>query len=176
MTAEDLQLFEELAGVRSRLATLVNRGPRQMPTQEYREQHTQLERRSRELEDALSARSAAFRRETQPVTLEKVQAALPAGAVLIEVFSYEPFDARTQRWDRARYVAYVLHRSGEPRWVDLGEVAVIDRKVETLRAALAMPDRQDSTARDLDELLLQPIRPFLGEASLLIRSWAKRVC
>ena len=50
------------------------------PPTAYRTQLAQLETQAQQLEAQLSARSAAFRTQLQPVTLEQVQAALPTGS------------------------------------------------------------------------------------------------
>jgi CHAT domain-containing protein len=76
------------------------------------------------------------------------------------------------RWGASRYVAYVLRDRGEPGWVDLGSVADIDQMVAQLRTALADPGRREvkQLARALDEQVMQPVRPLVGESRVLILS------
>ena len=78
------------------------------------------------LESEISARSAEYRAQSQAVTIDAVQAAIPAGAVLIEFVSYRPanpkFTKPEEQFGDARYAAYVLGDKGEPVWVDLGEL------------------------------------------------------
>ena len=53
-----------------------------MPTEAYRELLVQMRAESTSIEGELSECSAAFRTEILTVTLERVQRAIPAGAVL----------------------------------------------------------------------------------------------
>ena len=122
----------------------------------------------------VSRRSAEFRAQAQFVTLANVQAALPADAALIEIFSYQPFNAKAQpgeeKFGAARYVAYVARREGEPQFVDLGEAAAIEANVEKLRAALRDDKRAaggdvaavKEAARVVDEQVMRPVRGLLG--------------
>src|SRR5262249_45900756 len=130
---EEQTLLEQLASARSQLATLVLRGQSQLDPAQYRQQVAQLEVQTQKLEAQLSARSAEFRTQTQPVTLQQVQQAIPPQAALVEVVAYHPFNPqvpkRDERWGTARYVAYVLHRGGEPAWVDLGDPSPIAHAV-----------------------------------------------
>jgi CHAT domain-containing protein len=97
-----------------------------------------------------------------------------------------------------RYVAYVLHREGPPTWVDLGEAAPIDEAIQTLQRTLShAPQVATKTtnafiawitgvihrfqghsrltdvqkhARQLDEQVMRPIRPLLGQSRLILLS------
>ncbi|ERT03700.1 CHAT domain protein, partial [Lyngbya aestuarii BL J] len=74
---------------------------------------------------------------------------------------------------------YILKSSGEPQWVDLGEVEPI-HKAAFFRFNLALKDKKDAfigntddikqTGRQLDELLMQPIREKLGNINHIIIS------
>jgi CHAT domain-containing protein len=66
----------------------------------------------------------------------------------------------------------VLAHKGQPRYADLGEAAVIDRAVDSLRQALRDPKRADVSrlARAVDEKVMQPVRPLLGEARKVLIS------
>src|SRR5262249_47927015 len=63
---EDQQLLAQWSAARGQLATLVFKGPGSQPLETYRTQFTQLESQAQQLEAQLSARSAAFRTQTQP--------------------------------------------------------------------------------------------------------------
>lgn len=130
-----------------------------------------------EKENEISRRSAEFRAQSLPITLEAVRQAIPAGAALVEICAYEPYDAKaknaTVKRGEARYVAYVLRRDeAAPRSVELGEAAVIDAEVERLRAALKETRREDvqTIARAVDERVMRPIRKLLGPARQLLLS------
>ncbi len=142
-----------------------------------------LRARIDELESSLSAASAEFRSQTEPVTIAKVQAALPAGSALVELVHYRRFDARdtSTQWKEERYLAYVLRPSGPPTWVALGEAAPIDAAVEALQAGMhrepgmaqAEIERRQQQARaaleKLHGLLMAPLASSLqGVSHLLI--------
>ena len=90
----------------------------------YRQHIARLEAQAQALEAQLSARSAAFRAQTAPVTLAAVQQHLPPEAALVEMVWYRPFEPRaaspTATWGAARYVAYVVRAQGPPRLGRLG--------------------------------------------------------
>ncbi|HMY76049.1 MAG TPA: CHAT domain-containing protein, partial [Blastocatellia bacterium] len=133
-----------------------------------------LEEQRDKLEDQISRRSAEFRAQSQPVTLSSVQAAIPARSALIEFAAYRPYNARNtgpeDELEAARYVAYIVRRTGEPQWVELGSKQAIDDAIDNLRKALRDRKRRDykQQARKVDRLVMQPIRPLLGVTRRLL--------
>ncbi|ERT05055.1 TPR repeat family protein, partial [Lyngbya aestuarii BL J] len=164
ITPENQQLLDELAAVRTQLATLIYNKPENLSDEQYRQQVANLRQKSEQLEAELSRRSADFRTISEPVTVEAVQQLIPEDAALVEFILYKPFDAKasTNRWEKPHYAAYILKSSGEPQWVDLGEVEPI-HKAAFFRFNLALKDKKDAfigntddikqTGRQLDELL-----------------------
>jgi tetratricopeptide (TPR) repeat protein len=167
----DQQLLAQWATVRGALATLMWRGLGAQSPEAYRTELARLEAQGQQLEAQLSAQGAAFRAQTQPPTLEQVQAALPADTVLVELAVYTPYTP-PQQWAPPRYVAYVLPPRGEPIWAELGEAATIDQAVAQFRSALSNPRHccVQEAARALDTLVMQPLRPLLGAARHLLLS------
>ncbi|MBO0799221.1 MAG: tetratricopeptide repeat protein, partial [Blastocatellia bacterium] len=82
-TPQDQGIFDQLAGVRAQLANLTLKASDAVPDA-YRAQLKPLEDKAEALEAELGARSTQYRAQAQAVTLEAVQAALPAGSALIE--------------------------------------------------------------------------------------------
>jgi CHAT domain-containing protein len=171
----DRAVMDELGETRAHLARIVLGTPG-APPRDLRDTIAQLESRKEELEAALSKRSVEFRADLNPVTLEAVQAALPADAALVEFAVFRPFDPAAERNDEAygapHYAAYVMTRHRSPVGVDLGAVADIDPLVAHLRQALRNP--ADATvrtrARVLDEKIMQPLRPSLEDVTRLLIS------
>src|SRR5262245_27496417 len=122
-TAQDRDLFDQLEEARSQLAAIVLRESDSAKPETYRTRIKPIEERIEDLEARLSARSAEFRVQTQPVTLSAVQSVLPTGSVLIEFVTYTPRDPRTGKSQPPRYLAYLLTAQGKPKGVDLGEAA-----------------------------------------------------
>jgi len=208
LSPEERQLFEELNSTRSQLAALVFKGidgqqqPQQLiVTQEQSatlEAIARLEREADRLESLLNSRSVEFlAAESPPVTIDAVKNLIPQDAALVELMLYQPVDPTAtetasippppEKFGKPRYAAYLLFPTGELKWVDLGEAAVIDEAVLKLRRALRQqPPSGDrparltgggqltlpqikELARELDALVVEPIRPLLaGKTNLLI--------
>ncbi|WP_437299126.1 tetratricopeptide repeat protein [Sorangium sp. So ce426] len=177
---EDRSLLDKLSRVSAELSTLTWRGPEaQRPGQspedyakgqlaQYRANMARLDAARQTLEAEIGRRSPELKAELSPVSLVQVQATVPDGAALVELFRYEPFNpsgtlAANTLWGKARYIAYVLQQNGDIAWADLGEAAPIEDAVGALRKALARAATDPRpAARALDALVMQPIRRILG--------------
>jgi CHAT domain-containing protein/Tfp pilus assembly protein PilF len=174
--SDEQRLLDELDAARARYITLVLQGSTGAPLDDFRRSLVSLDEEIRARESAISARSAEFRVEQQPVTVAAVQAALPEGAALVEWLAYTPLNlgVRTDRVKQGspRYAACILPRRGEPVWVDLGEVKTINDEVQALRSALRRPANTEVTflARDLEASVMAPVRAVLGEARRIMLS------
>ena len=169
---QDQLILDQLAEARTQLATLTLRGPKDNQLASYRAQLNHLEEQIDKLEAAINERGFAFWATTQPITIEAIQAAIPAEAALVEFAIYRPYNAKTRKLDSARYAVYELTHEGEPRWVELGEAAAIDRNVTALRQALRDPQRSDVNrlARTLDDQVMRPVRALVGNTRHLLIS------
>jgi CHAT domain-containing protein len=169
-TQQDRALFDELKATSSELASLKLKDSSAGDIATFRKRIKDLEDKVDKLENELSSRSREFQVQTQPVTIASVQAALPADSALIEFALHTPLDPKTEEKKQARYLAYILTAKGQPKWVDLGESAKIDRAVDVWREALRDPNRTDVKllARDVDEKVMRPVRSLLGETRRLL--------
>jgi CHAT domain-containing protein/Tfp pilus assembly protein PilF len=173
---EDQALLDKLIDARAQLAKFVLNGPQKMTSERYRARVKDLEELAERSEADISRRNAEFRAQSLPVSLETVQAAIPADTVLIEFASYRPFNAKVEKDDKAygqpHYVAYVLRHNREIQWKELGEAKPIDRAIAALREALRDPLRRDVRllARAVDQKIFQSLRPLLGELTRLLIS------
>jgi len=176
LSPQDRALLDQLTEARSRIATLVLRGPRRTDRAQHQAEIKKREEQIEKLEADISLRSAEFRAQSKPVTLEAVQSAIPREAALVEFVSYRPFNFNYKKSDEAfgeaRYVAYVLRNQSEATWVELGEAKVIDRDIERLRKALRDPKRGDmkQLARTVDEKVMRPVRNLLGKTRRVLLS------
>ncbi|QSJ20056.1 tetratricopeptide repeat protein [Nostoc sp. UHCC 0702] len=205
---ETKKLLDEWLNVLQQLSTLVYRGQGKLTPEQYQAQFKQLEAEKERLEDAISRLNAEFRTTTQPAELAAIQTKIPLDAALVEIVLYKPFNPKaksTEKYGKPRYAAAVLRSSGEPKWIDLGDAAAIDKSVTNLREALANKspletnqenknnaikenDNRESDrsifkvepvsdiasvqklARTLDQQVMAPIRPLLGDARHLLLS------
>jgi CHAT domain-containing protein len=172
---DDQMLMDELKETDARLARIALGGARQT-AQDVRESVAEIEAHKEQLEATLSERSAEFRAEMRPVTLEAVQAAIPRDAALIEFAVFRPFDPEAERNEEAygppHYAAYVVSKHGAPIGFDLGAVEDIDALIVGLRTALRDPGDTDVKARGraLDERIVRPLRASLAGVTRLLIS------
>lgn len=175
LDAEDRALFDELGRVQSKLATLITRGPRGAAPKEHVERVRELEAQRQELTAKMSIQAQGLHDPIAGVSLAAVRAALPEGSALVEIAVYEPFNTASKRpddnYDPARYAAYVLPKRGAIQRADLGPVTQIDRAAAELIKALAEA-RGDpkGLAREVDKLLMQPVRSLLGDVQSIFIS------
>jgi CHAT domain-containing protein/tetratricopeptide (TPR) repeat protein len=164
-TPQNKELFDQLTDARSQLAELTLRESGAFIPVTSSVRLKPLEEKVEGLEAELSIRSTEFRAQAQPVTLAAIQAALPADAILVEFAVYTPLGPRAEKKGAPRYLAYVLLAQGQPKWVDLGETARIDRTVIAWRRALRDPRRTNAKqlGRIVDEKVMRPVRSLLGD-------------
>ena len=117
---------------------------------------------------------------------------------MVEIIQYYPINPKakkpSEQYGKSRYAAVVLRNTGEPKWVDLGDAATIDKSVANFRRVLAfapatnksnskddrgldvtpVPGKRkaqlEELARNLDKQVMAPIRPLLGDARHLLLS------
>ncbi len=175
-SAEEQRLLEQYNETSGQLARLVLNGPQKLALEEHQNRVRELEARKEQLEADISRRSAEFRAAAQPVTLAAVQTAIPADAALIEFAIYRPFDPKaesnSEAYGEPHYIAYVLRQTGEVRWRDLGDMRTLDQSIDALRQTLGDPRRREvrDRARAVDAVVMQPLRPLLGDAKQLLIS------
>ncbi|WP_437573940.1 CHAT domain-containing protein [Sorangium sp. So ce887] len=173
---DDAMLLRQLVSVESRLADLIIRLPSSGQPGELRASIDELERKKQALEGEIGRRGAPLRIDDEPVTLDRVVAALPQGAALVELVVRRPRvrergGAAPLAWGAPRYAAYVLHSDGRVAWADLRDAAPIDAAAGDLRRAFAQLLRDPQrTARAVDERVMQPVRALLGGARWIFLS------
>ena len=173
LSPELAPLLDEYTNAQTQLATRLYAGLGNQDPDLYRAEIDTLRQQVEQLEDDLSRRSAEFRVATEPVEIEAVQALIPNDAALVELVQYHPINWSERRREPPRYAAYILHASGDPQWVDLGDAETIDNAAVAFLNATRVPNseqRVQTTGRQLDELLMAPIRPLLGDATHLLLS------
>ena len=172
---ETQKLLDDYASLAGQLSILTLRGPRQQKSEAHLAYLQNLETQREKLEAEISTRSAEFKTEVTPITLEGVQQSIPSNAVLVEYAVYRPLNAKTNTFGERRYVVYVLDQTGKIRFADLGEAARIDQAASAFRQA--MSDKRKDTAKTviplaqtLDALVMRPVRKLVGRASHLLIS------
>ena len=131
-----------------------------------------LEAEDDELSNRLAAASPVYRSQTRPVTIEAVQAAIPDDTALVEYVYYAPRDTKTARFlpKGLSFVAFVLHKTGEPIAVDLGDALDIDKAVAELRKSLSEKGDVLPNAKRVHQMLVAPLAKHLkpGDKRLVV--------
>lgn len=171
---QDAELIEQWMNKASQISLLASKITENENPASQLSQINILNQEFEQLQNTISQRSAEFRAQVLPaVGIEDVRKELPPGFALIEFAQYEPEDTRTGKKSPARYLAYVLPKEGEVQGIELGEVATIDAVVRRFRQAITDKNSGidlNPAARKLDELVMQPIRPLLGQAKIIFLS------
>jgi CHAT domain-containing protein/Tfp pilus assembly protein PilF len=173
---DDQRLLEQLSTTTARLARLALNGPPDTPPMEHLRAIKDLEAQKEKLEAEISDRSAEFRAQSRPVTLDAVKAAIPSRTALVEFAVFRPFNPKAESnsdaYGEPHYVAYVLKQDAPPGGQDLGPAKVIDEAIGALRRALRNPKNDDVKllARAVDEKVMHPIRGLLSDATRLLIS------
>ena len=130
-----------------------------------------------ELQLKLRASSLEYRRQSEKVTLEAVQQQIPQDGALVEFTLWVPFDPakrEVNKFGKPRYVAYVLFGQGNPQLVKLGDAGEINLLAVRLRNLQREPFAEIAeimrAARELDELVMRPVRRLLGNRTRLLIS------
>lgn len=174
-SAEAQKAFDDLVAATQELSRVAFSAPKDQSPAEHLAEVQRVERKREALESALSARSAEYRAQAAPVTLEAVRSALPEDGALIEFAVYRTFnpkaDGNANAYGAPRYAAYVVTR-GAVRGVDLGPASAIDDAVGAFRKALGDPLRTDVSrlARRVDTVVMQPVRDLAGSPRRLLIS------
>ncbi len=180
LSAQDRELLDRIEQTRTRLATLARRSRLAPDASRARQRVAALERELRDLEARMSRRSPEFRRMRARPELARVRRALPADGVLVEMISWRVFDPAaigSRAEAERRYAAYVLHRDGRVRGVDLGPADEIDAQIARLRRRLRNPMQIGSgrvrqalqvAARAADRRLLEPLLQDVPEGAHLL--------
>jgi CHAT domain-containing protein len=170
-------ILEEFFDINTQLAASYHNQTNHL-SPEYITQRTILEQKSSQLADDLSRRSIDFRNAIQAITPTTVQSQIPSNSALIELIRYRPFNPKgkpNEQWGNPHYAAYILTSSGPPQGIDLGPAEPIDKALKTLRTdlgdkSLTPISQLKTSARALDQKLMQPIRQRLGNTRNLLIS------
>ena len=167
LSADDQNKFDEWNSLTTQYSALMQRGPDKQPLEAFQALVQDVNEQRQKLENDLSFASKDLQGQLTPVTIEQVQAALPEGAALVELYWYEPFNPKAtgteNPWGTPRFVAYVLHRDGTIDFADLGEAKPIEDAAQALRDLLPR-DAADPkpAAQRLHQLVMAPIQKLLG--------------
>src|SRR6201999_1546452 len=96
---------------------------------------------------------------------------IPEGAALVEIVRYQPYDAKAYselgaKRSGPRYIAYVLPKTGEPRFtVVTADAHDVDTVVEQVRARIQDPTKPSvyDAAYRLNLLFMSRVTQLLGD-------------
>lgn len=122
-----------------------------------------LEAEDDDLSNKLAAASPVYRAQSRPVTIEAVQATIPDDTALVEYVYYTPRDTTSARFapKGLSFVAFVLHKTGEPIAVDLGDALVVKGAIDDLRKSLSEKGDVLPNAKRVHGLVVAPLQRHL---------------
>ena len=172
------ELLSQLMAKRTQLSNLVFKKPEDFPSLEvYRQLLANVKKEVKELGSKLRRRSTEFGNLSQSINLKKIQQQIPANTTLVELVRYEPFNpkaSKDKRFGKPHYAAYILYKTGKPQAIDLGEAEPIDKMVGKLRTYLRNSnvslEQLKRSARELDQMVMEPVRQLLGDTKTLLLS------
>ena len=190
---ETQKLLDDYASLVNQISVLTLRGPGEKKQKEHLADLHELETRKEKLEAEIGYCSVELKTQVTPITLDGIQKLIPPQATLLEYAIYQPVDVKTKKFGNPRYAVYLLNRSGEIKFADLGEAEPIGKAVAEFRRAVS---RQPSTdvwsrkrnpsalgtkrrlaqanvkapGRQLETLIFEPVRKLLGNSNHLLIS------
>ncbi len=154
---EHQPLLDDITQARARYAALA-RGGHRMPDHERGVRLRALEREIDGYWRSLAQHSPRVREVASPITIARVQRALPDDAALVEFVRYEAVFDEGSIAERAgdRYAAYLVARD-RIDWVDLGPASEIKKAVDAFRRALTLHGEIADVARALHRQITQRV-------------------
>jgi tetratricopeptide (TPR) repeat protein/CHAT domain-containing protein len=165
-TKEDQELVQRLNAERQRLGQLLLEIPK-ASTNQAPKQIQQLEQQVEQIEGKLARNVASLGqpRRALAVTVEEVQAAIPADGALIEYLRYPHYLGKAKF--EPCYGAIVLTTRGKPRWVPLGKADGIEKGVMRYRSRVVNQETTDTefeeTLRGLFDQVWGPVEKVLPD-------------
>jgi len=169
---------KEMANLSAQMSTMISRGPVDVTLEDYQNDLFDLEEQRRRLEErlvGLGNKGGKSKIDDAPLLqLADVQRALPEGAALVELFEYRPYrpfgPPVHSTWGNPRLVAYILHKTGEPTFVELGQTGVTNPVAMKLLQELSSGGNHRQFARELDRFVMEPVRKALGQTRWIFLS------
>jgi len=125
-----------------------------------------LKQRTETLEAMLSRELPQFEVAANAVRLEDLRSHLAADELFLEFVEYQPRDSHGKIGPDRRYGAFLLDRSGDLRWVELGAAAPIDSAIRDLiQAANDWSTSLGSHEKQAVESTLTTANDAIGELS-----------
>ncbi|HMW01298.1 MAG TPA: CHAT domain-containing protein [Acidobacteriota bacterium] len=169
---ETQKLLDEYTNLVGQISVQTLKGPGQKKLEDHLTFLKALGDEKEALEKTISRRSAEFKAQTAPVTLEDVQKNIPPDAALIEFVFYQPYLSRAKS---PQLGVYVFDHKGNIQCADLGEAKQIEKTVSAFRKVLSTPKTNlaqeiKPIAQELDRLVMKPVRALVGNAKHLLIS------
>lgn len=175
---EGRALATELSDLSAQMSTMISRGPVDVTLEDFQNDLFDLEERRRALEERLVAHANQNKKtridDAPLVQWADVQGRIPEGAALVELFEYRPhhpFGPPVHpTWGKSRFAAYILRNTGEPQWADLGSSTEITTTATKFVQEVSTYGDHHALARQLDKLVLEPLRNVLGKTTQILLS------
>lgn len=168
-------LWNKLQSAAAQLAklALMTPDPKSTDMDAWRRQIIDLSAEKEKLEAELAGKSAAFREARKPVTLEDLQAAMPADVALVDFLEYghwtPPAKGTTGPGTRERrFAAFVVRAHGPVRLVNLGPVEPISEAIDTWRTTFGTSRASADAGRLLRQKIWEPLEEHIEGAKIVL--------
>jgi len=168
---EALEIFHELAGLRTRLSKAVFAKPGKEGAQKYKQNIAGLEKRIDTLEAGLSRISSAYalKKKIAKADCAKTAQALPADTVLIEFAKIKILNfkdtGKEEKWHPPHYLSFLLYAGLPVRvgLIDLGDAAFIDHAVAEYKHEIKTGKDTLEAGRKVYDAVFAPLKKELGD-------------
>ena len=168
-------LLAELQSTTSRLAGLAYETCPPEQRDAWKRQLAELSRNKERLEAELARRSGEFRQDREEVTPQRLRAALPPEAALVDFLEYThsspPLEETGGKFQyERRLLAFVVRPDRSVARLDLGSLEPIRRAVSTWREGLGVGEKAAAAGIELRRRIWQPLATHLADAGAVLVS------
>ena len=174
--------FDELTNIRREIARLSVSKPEKMSYEDYRNRLQELEKQKETLEAELSRLSKDFALEKTigRADVKNISEILPKDSAYIDFARIKFYDFKTNKWDKPKYLAFVLIPQKEPevKLIEISDAEDIEKHIKTyiqemnrIKTSGQTPDKAalDKAARAIYDIAIKPLEKYIkGRKQLFI--------
>ncbi|MDP2278041.1 MAG: CHAT domain-containing protein, partial [Nitrospirota bacterium] len=174
--------FDELTNIRREIAKMQLSKPEKGSFEDYRNRIAELQKQKETLEAELSRLSKDFALEKTigRADVKNISEILPMDSIYIDFANIKIYDFKTNKWDKPKYLAFVLIPQKEPevKLIEISDAEDIEKHIKTyiqemnrIKTIGQIPDKAalDKAARAIYDLAIKPLEKYIkGRKQLFI--------
>ncbi len=175
--------FDELNTMRRDIAKLQMSKPEKTSPEEYKKTIESLEKKKETLEAELSKLSKDFALEKTAgkADIKKISEILPKDSVYIDFAGIGIYNFKERKWEKPRYLAFVLIPNKEPivKLIDLTSAEDADKNIKEYLEEMKKPAQHGTLprksllskwAQEVYSLIMKPLEPYIKDKKQLFIS------